>query len=456
MPSHAGNGIARGLGVTLKNLLRRPITTQYPEERLTVSRRIRGTVLAWSPEKCTGCYTCERSCPHGCITIETSEEGKKGIAPAPCTQRCPAGVDAARYIRSIISSRPGEAVAVVRERIPFPSVCAYICAHPCESACKRGPIDEPIAIRMLKRYAVDNDDGQWEKGIKTAPPTGKRVAVIGAGPAGLTCGYYLARRGHAVTVFEALPEPGGMMKVGIPEYRLPRRLLNADIKGIEAAGVKIKLGVQAKSPEELLKQGFGAVLVALGAHQAIGLGVPGEDDPRVLGGVAFLRDVSLGRKVALGKRVAVIGGGNTAMDSARTAVRLGASEVSIIYRRTRAEMPAAPEEVLEAIEEGVKITYLAAPSRVASQDGKLVLECLRMRLGAEDASGRRRPEPIKGSEFTLELDNIIAAISQSPVVPPSFGLATDKGGRIQVMLTVWPPPGRASSPPATPCWGQPR
>ena len=431
-PEIFGTGLLKGLGVTFKNLLKRPVTVQYPEQKLTVSRRERGTVLAWSAEKCTGCYTCERACPHGCIDIETPQEGKKWDAQAPCTHKCPARVDAARYIRCISGGKPGEAVAVIRERIPFPSVCAYICAHPCESACNRGPIDEPIAIRKLKRYAVDNDNGAWKNRIIKAQLTGKKVAVIGAGPAGLTAAYYLARKGHAVTVFESLPKAGGMMKVGIPDYRLPPRILEADIKEIENAGAVIKTGAKIESVDALMAEGFNAVFLGVGAHQAMALGVPGETEPGVLGGVDFLREVNLNKPVKLGQRVAIVGGGNTAIDCARTAVRMGARDISLIYRRTRAEMPAAPEEVEEAVEEGVKLVFLAAPSKVFTRDGKLMLECIRMKLGAEDASGRRKPEPVKGSEYLTELDNIISAVSQSPVVPKTFALATDRGSRLIV------------------------
>ncbi len=430
---HYGNGIAKGMALTLKHLFRKPITTQYPEEKLTVSRRIRGNVLAWSQEKCIGCYTCAQSCPHGCIDIMTSEKGTKGLVPAPCSQSCPAHVDVPRYIRLITAGKPSEAVAVNREKIPFPSVCAYICAHPCEAACSRGQIDEPIAIRMLKRFAVDNDSGLWRKRSKIASPSGKRVAIIGSGPAGLTAAYYLTKlSGHLVTVFEALPEPGGMMRVGIPSYRLPRDILKAEIKEIENVGVKIEINTKVDSPQSLLGQGFSAVFVATGAHQTTEIGVAGEDDPRVLGGTDFLREVNLGKKIELGNRVAVIGGGNTAMDSARTALRLGAKEVTIVYRRTRAEMPASSEEIEAATEEGVKFLFLTAPSQITSSDRELELECLRMKLGAEDLSGRRRPEPIAGSEFTISLDNIISAIGQRPLVPASFNLATGQGDKIQV------------------------
>ena len=430
--SFFGSGIIRGLGVTFSNLLKRPQTVQYPDQKLNVSRRERGTVLAWSMEKCTGCFTCQNACPHKCIHIETTKQGQKLNDSAPCAKRCPAHVDAARYIRCISDGRPEEAVAVIREKIPFPSVCAYVCAHPCESGCTRGEIDEAISIRKLKRYAVDNDNGAWKRKAKQAPPTGRKVAVIGAGPAGLTVAYYLARKGHTVTVFESLSAAGGMMKVGIPDYRLPPPILERDIKEIEGLGVKILTNSSVDSVDELLAKGFHAVFVGIGAHKAMALGVPGEDEPGVLGGVDFLREVNLGRHMDIGKRVAVIGGGNTAIDCARTAVREGAGSVSLIYRRTRSEMPAAPEEVEEAVEEGVSLVFLAAPTRVFRQEGKLLLECLRMKLGAEDSSGRRKPEPIKGSEYLIELDSVISAVSQSPIVPGGYGLETDKSSRLMV------------------------
>ena len=427
-----GIGIAKGMALTFKHFFRRPITTQYPEERLTVSRRTRGNELAWDKEACVGCFTCARSCPHGCLDIVTAEAGGNGKVPPPCRSACPAGVDAPRYIRLISEGKFTEAVAVVRERVPFPAVLGHVCAHPCEAECRRGTIDEPIAIRVLKRFAFENDDGLWKKNSKVASATGKRVAVVGSGPAGLTAGYYLAKLGHSVTIFEALPEPGGMMRFGIPEYRLPRDILNAEIKEIENVGVEIKTNTRVDSPESLLKQGYSAVFLAIGAHQCIRMGVEGEDSPGVKGCVPFLREVNLGEKVKVGDRVAVIGGGNAAIDSARTSLRLGAKEAIILYRRTQAEMPASPEEIEGAIEEGVKIHFLAAPSRVTSQDGRVNLECIRMKLGAVDATGRRRPEPIAGSEFTMDFDTIIAAIGQRPDVPASFELPTGRGNTLQV------------------------
>jgi len=356
----------------------------------------------------------------------------KGLVTAPCSHLCPAGIDVPRHIRFITEGKFGEAVAVIREKIPFPLVCGYVCLHFCETRCRRGELDETIGIRVLHRVAVEHDTGLWKQNSKVAPATNKRVAIIGSGPAGLTVAYYLAKLGHSVTVFEALPEPGGMMRIGIPDYRLPKDILKAEIEEIEGVGVEIKTNTRVDSPESLFDQGYNAIFLAVGAHQAIRLGVEGEDSPRVKGGISFLRDVSLGKEVELGNRVAIIGGGNAAIDSARTALRLGAEEVTIIYRRTRAEMPASPEEIEGALVEGVNIHFLAAPSSIISQNGELQLECIRMKLGAVDASGRQRPEPIKGSEFTMGFDTIIAAIGQRPQVPASFGLPTGRGNTIQV------------------------
>jgi NADH-quinone oxidoreductase subunit F len=356
----------------------------------------------------------------------------EGLVRAPCSHICPAGVDAPRYIRFIAEGKFAEAVAVVREKIPFPSVCGYVCVHPCEAKCRRALLDEAIAIRVLKRFAAEHDTGLWKVNSMVAPATGKRVAIVGSGPAGLTAAYYLAKLGHSVTVFEALPEPGGMMRVGIPDYRLPKDVLRAEIKEIEDIGVDIRTNTPVASLDGLFEQGYNAVFLAIGAHQGIEIGVEGEDSPRVMECVSFLRDVSLGKEVKLGDRVAVIGGGNAAIDSARTALRLGAKEVTIVYRRTRSEMPASAEEIDGAIAEGVEVHFLAAPSRIISQDGRLELECLQMRLGEVDASGRPRPEPIEGSEFVLSFDTIIAAIGQRPEIPAPFNLTPGRGNTIQV------------------------
>ena len=355
-----------------------------------------------------------------------------GLVTAPCSHTCPAEIDVPRYLRFIAEGKPAEAVAVIREKIPFPAVCGLVCFHPCEAKCRRAQLDEAIAIRILKRFAWEHDTGMWKQKIKVAPATGKRVAIIGSGPAGLTAAYYLAKLGHSVTVFEALPEPGGMMLVGIPDYRLPKDALRAEIKEIEDIGVEIRTNTRVDSIDKLFKEGYNAVFLAIGAHQGLKIGVEGEDSPRVMECVNFLREVSLGKEVKLGEKVAVIGGGNAAIDSARTALRLGTKEVTIVYRRTQAEMPASAEEIKEALEEGVQIYFLAAPSRIFSRNGRVELESIRMELGAMDSSGRRRPEPIKGSEFAMSFDTIIAAIGQRPEIPHQFNLATGRGNAIQV------------------------
>jgi formate dehydrogenase alpha subunit len=284
---------------------------------------------------------------------------------------------------------------------------------------------------MLKRFAADQGDDSWKKRAKFLPPTGKSVAIVGAGPAGLTCAYYLAKLGHKVTVFEALPEPGGMMRVGIPEYRLPRDVLRDEIREIEAAGVQIKLNTRVESVDALFEQGYQAVFLAIGAHREMRLGVEGEDLPGVIGCVEFLRRFNLGEKVTVGDRVGVVGGGNVAIDSARAALRLGAKKVTIFYRRTKSEMPAQEEEVEQALEEGVEIIFLVAPSRVFKDGGKLKLELIRMELGEPDASGRRRPVPIKGSEFVAELDNLVVAIGEQPDVLAGFGVEAGRGNVVK-------------------------
>jgi NADH-quinone oxidoreductase subunit F len=354
----------------------------------------------------------------------------EGLVTAPCSHTCPANIDVPRYIRFIAQGKPAEALAVIREKIPFPFVCGYVCVHPCEAKCRRALLDEAISIKELKRFAAEHGNGLWKENVKVAPATGKRVAIVGSGPAGLTAAYYLAKLGHSVTVFEALPEAGGMMRVGIPDYRLPKDILRADIKEIENIGVDIRINARVDSLDEL--QDYSAIFLATGAHQGIKIGVKGEDGPGVMDCVSFLREVSLGKEVKVGERVAVIGGGNAAIDSARTALRLGAREVTILYRRTQSEMPASAEEIEGAIAEGVKIEFLAAPSRIARKNGGVELGSIRMRLGAIDASGRPRPEPIEGSEFLTSFDTIIAAVGQRPEVPTQFNLTLERGNTIQV------------------------
>jgi len=375
------------------------------------------------------CILCER-----CVRVCEYIRGAKAIEFSyPCHNACPAGIDIPRYVRLIARGRPSAALAVIREKVPFPGSLGRVCIHPCEQACQRGlAVDEPLRIRMLKRFADDNGDDSWKKLAKKLPATDKSVAVIGAGPAGLTAALYLAKLGHKVTVFEALPVAGGMMRVGIPEYRLPRDIIGREIEYIESIGVEIKLNTRVESVNSLFDQGYNAVFLGVGAHEGMKLGVEGEDLPGVIESAEFLRRVNLGEKVEVKKRVGVIGGGNVAIDAARISPRIGAKKVTILYRRTRTEMPANPEEIEAALEEGIEIVYLVAPKKVTSDNGILKLECQRMELGEPDASGRRRPVPIEGSEFITELDTLIAAIGQRPQVPKDFDVETERGNRIKV------------------------
>ncbi len=377
---------------------------------------------------CRFCGSCAEICPTGAIVDKDGEWAEAGIPP--CVGACPAGIDNPRFIRLIAQRRFTEAAAVVREKVPFPKVLGRVCFHPCEVECHRSQLNEPISIVALKRLVAEREAPRPKPTI--AKSTNKRVAIVGSGPAGLTAGFYLAKLGHSVTVFEALPKPGGMLQAGIPEYRLPREILDGEIEEIKQVGVEIKTNTKIDSLAKLSKEGYDAIFLAVGAHRGMSIGVNGEDNPKVIECVNFLRDVNFGKAVKLGKRVAIIGGGNAAIDSARVALRLGAKEATIVYRRSRAEMPASSEEVEAALEEGVDITFLAMPSKIAEKNRALEMECVRMQLGEPDASGRRRPTPIKGSEFTMEFDNIIAAVGQVQDIPSQFKLDVGDGSRIQV------------------------
>jgi len=356
----------------------------------------------------------------------------KAMVKSTCQNACPAGIDVPRYIRAIMDGKPEEAAAVIREKVPFPAVLGYVCLHFCESKCRRGEVDEPLAIKLLKRHAAEHDTGAWKKNAKFCPSTGKKAAVVGSGPAGLTAAYYLAKLGHKVTVFEAAPVSGGMMRLGIPEFRLPRQVLDREIDEIKAAGVEIKVNTEIESLDSLFEQGFSTIFVSIGAYRSRNMGIDGEDNPAVVNGIDFLKDVHSGRKFNVGKQVLVVGGGNAAIDASRTALRLGAGEVAIAYRRTRGAMPASPEEVKEALEEGVKINYLVTPVRIIGNNGRLKVEFVRMELGRTDDTGRRQPVPVNGSEFFAEYDTIIKNIGDLPLVPGRYGLELDREGGIKV------------------------
>ncbi|MGD0235703.1 MAG: NAD(P)-binding protein [Syntrophorhabdales bacterium] len=337
----------------------------------------------------------------------------------PCTQTCPAGVDVQGYVALMAAGRYREAVKLIKEKNPLPLVCGRVCVRECETACRRNMVDEPVGIDYLKRYAADADIvDPW---VPVVPPSsGKKVAVVGGGPAGLTCAYFLALKGHAATIFEQAPALGGMLRYGIPEYRLPKQMLDREIKWITDLGVDVKTNTtlgRAVTIESLKKDGFDAIFLAIGAQKAKGMGLDGETEtPGVIGGADFLRQMQAAKdeeKPKIFGRVVVVGGGNTAIDAARTSLRLGAEKVAVLYRRTQKEMPANEMEIEAAIEEGIEMRFLSAPTGIVTKDGRLRgLTCIRMELGEADASGRRSPVPVEGSEYVLECDLVVSAIGQ--------------------------------------------
>ena len=386
-------------------------------------------------DKCTSCGDCAKVCP-----VDLPNEYDQGLSDrkatfkkypqaipggfaihktdtAPCRLACPAGLNVQGYVQMVKEGKYKEALQIIMDDLPLPGVLGRICPHGCEDACRRCEVEEPVAIRDLKRLAADQFDPR-EIEVACAPERKEKVAIIGSGPAGLSAAYHLARRGIKSTIYEAMPVAGGMLRVGIPDHRLPPAVLDAEIELIANLGVDIKTNTPIGpdlSVDDLLNDGFNAVYLALGAHKGIELGIPGEKSQGVRQGVGFLREVNLTGKAEVGKRVAIIGGGNVAIDVARSAIRLGAEDVQIVYRRTRKEMPAWEEEIHAAEVEGTSITYLSAPQEVLTQDGKVVgLRCIRMELTEPDSSGRRRPVPIPGSEYDLDVDMVIPAIGQRP------------------------------------------
>ncbi len=387
--------------------------------------------------ECTACADCEQVCP---VSVKDKfnedKSERKAIhrmfpqavpnrylidkaGTSPCRTACPSGINVHGYVALAAQGKFKEAWELIRQEIPFPVICGTVCHHPCEAICQRGKVDEPVAISRIKRfvgnYMLEHMD---DVSLEAAEKRAEKVGVVGSGPAGLACAYHLARRGYQVTVFEALPVVGGMMQVGIPEYRLPKKLVEAEIDLIRKQGVEIKTNTpigKDLSVNMLFDQGYKAVFLGIGAHQPDRLGIPGEETGSVHHGVAFLRQVSLGDLKAIGRRVVVIGGGNTAMDSARTALRLGAEEVSILYRRSEAEMTALPEEVHEAKEEGINFMFNVSPVEILAENSRAqAIKCVRNELGEPDASGRRRPVPIAGSDFLVPIDDVVIAVSQAP------------------------------------------
>jgi NADPH-dependent glutamate synthase beta subunit-like oxidoreductase/Pyruvate/2-oxoacid:ferredoxin oxidoreductase delta subunit len=332
---------------------------------------------------------------------------------APCNEACPAGEDIVRYMILLREGKMQEAYELLIQENPFPAVCGRVCYHPCEQACNRGDYDEAIGINKIEKAIGDF-------GLKLPLPEPaqekkkEKIGIIGSGPAGLTCAYHLARMGYQVTVYEAMAEPGGILRLGIPEFRLPKDVLHKEIERIKALGVEIKSNTQVGKDISFdkLKEEYDAVFIATGAHHNRKLNVPGEETSGVLSGLEFLQEINLGKKPKIGPRVAIIGGGNTAMDAARCALRLGVQPI-VYYRRTRQEMPALAEEIEDTLHEGIEIKFLTTPVKVLAENGKVAgMECVKMELGEPDSSGRRRPIPIDGSNYTVELETIIAAIGE--------------------------------------------
>jgi heterodisulfide reductase subunit A-like polyferredoxin len=385
--------------------------------------------------KCTSCGECAKVCP-----VDRKDEYDEGLSmrkaafkaysqaipgayaiekrgTAPCREACPARVNVQGFIALMNQKRYAEAVALFKEVHPFPGVCGRVCNHPCETACLRNTVDQPLSIAHLHRFLADWDQSQKVPFFpKKKEERKEKAAVIGSGPAGLTCAYFLALSGYRVTVFEKLPVLGGMLSVGIPAYRLPREVIAAEIQSIRDLGVTLHTGVELGKDitvAQLREEGYKAVFLGIGSHECKVLGIPGEDLEGVYPGVDFLREINLGNEVVLGDRVIVIGGGDVAMDSVRTALRNGSKHPMVVYRRSEAEMPASKEEIHECREENIEIMTLTAPIRVVGENGRMVgLECIRMELGKPDISGRRRPVPIAGSEFIIAADAVIPAIGQ--------------------------------------------
>ncbi|MBU2431535.1 MAG: FAD-dependent oxidoreductase, partial [Proteobacteria bacterium] len=397
--------------------------------------------------KCTACGECSKACPVDLPNLFDEQLSKRKAAfklypqampsafaiekadKAPCRMTCPAGLNVQGYVQMVKEGKYKQSLEIIMEQLPLPGVLGRICPHECETACRRCQVDDPVAIRDLKRLAADSFDPRKIE-IECAPKIGKKVAVIGSGPAGLSAGYHLAKKGVDATIFEALPKAGGMLRVGIPDHRLPPQVLDQDIEVVTNLGVELKLNTclgKDFTVDSLLADGYDAVFLGLGAHKGISLDIPGENLDGVRQGVDFLRELNLTGKTRVGRKVGIIGGGNVAIDVARAAVRLGAEQVTILYRRTRTEMPAWEEEICAAEDEGVKITYLAAPQQIVEKNGKVAaVRVMKMELGEPDQSGRRRPVPVPASEYDIEIDQLIPAIGQRPDVSALEDLADIK------------------------------
>ena len=409
-------------------------------------------------ERCQICSVCIRECPAELIPEYRKEKEslrgvlysnkivikpKDKVPLSPCQKVCPIHQDARGYVTLIAKGKFKEALELIREVNPLPVVCGFICHHPCEEACLREGIDYPIPIRLLKRFVTEYGMTREKTGMVKVKKRREKVLVIGSGPAGLTAANDLSLLGFRVTIYEALPVLGGMLSVGIPEFRLPKNALKMEIEEIKALGVEMRVNHRFQfdgNGKTFQRLGFQAAFLSIGAHRSVKLNIPGERLKGVLPGVEFLRDINLGKETKIGDKVAVIGGGNVALDVARSAIRQGLREVEIYYRRSRNEMLAVPEEVEEAIREGIRIHFLAAPTKIIGRKSRAIgMECLRMRLGEPDGTGRRKPVPIEGSNFRVDADTIVAAIGQRVDRSVSKGFETHPDG------TVWVDPEKGET-----------
>jgi heterodisulfide reductase subunit A len=410
---------------------------------LAVEGRTHKPVIDYN--RCETCGVCLRACPAEAVPEFRHElESLRGkvydrsdtalrinvtkVLDLPnCQATCPVRQDVRGYMRLIAEGRYGEALELIREANPLPSVCGYVCHHPCESACTRGRVDDPLSIRSLKRFVTDYDDGRL-KPPPVGEPKGKKVVIVGSGPAGLAAGHELARMGYRVEIIESYREAGGLLAWAIPAFRLPREILRRDIDYIRQMGVTVKTGIHFGSDtkiSDLRKNGANAIIVATGTQKSLKMNIENEDHHRgYLDCLDFLRACHDRKDLALGNQVLVIGGGNAAVDTARSALRKSNAKVTILYRRSLEEIPADREEVNDALREGVRIEYLTAPKKMLVAGDKVKgLECMRMELREADSSGRRRPVPVEGSEFVIEADTFISAVGQqADYEPVSRGL----------------------------------